>query len=114
MLKIKWTENIKGLDLYPTWEAEKIRLHTVKNMLQPDQSTRKDTIVLAVIFNAEQIRKITAEFGEGTIPFNMLGSVVIPLFPNAVLWDYKPPKQYERVIPVAKYTSFEIVEDELG
>lgn len=110
MPQIRWLGDTTGIDLHPTWNIQKIRIHTVKNMLQPDE-TRRDTLVLALLPNADEMRKLTDEFGKENVPLTMLGSIIIPLFPNAVLWTWNPPKGYEKSIRVATYTAFEIVDE---
>lgn len=111
MPTITWKGDTTGLELNPTWKASKVRIHTVSNMLQPD-NTKKDTIVLVMIFTSDQIQELVDDYGRENIPFNILGSVVIPLFPNAVLWTWNPPKGYERLTEKATYTAFEIKDDE--
>jgi hypothetical protein len=108
---IRWTGDTTGLDLKPTWEVESVRIHTVNNMLQPDGQTRAATMVAYFKMTADQIRKLIEEYGKESIPTNILGVNVIPLFPNAVLWTWYPPKGYIGTIKPGTYTSFEVVCD---
>lgn len=107
MPKIVWLGDKTGLNLKPFWDVKTVRVHTVM-MEQPDH-TRKDTCVLVLLMTAEQCRKVREDFGD--VPINMLGCVVIPLFPNAILWTWKAPKGYPSVKD-GTYTAFEIVEVE--
>jgi len=106
-MKITWLAPLVGLDLKPTWEVEHVRIHTVKDMLQPD-NTRRDTMVLAIKVNEKQYRKLVEEYGRASIPVGMLSYAVIPLFPNAILWTMKSPGYG---IPDADCTAFELTED---
>lgn len=106
-MKITWLSS-NGLDLRPVWEVSKVRLHTVKNMLQPDH-TRRDTVVLACILTVEEYNKLVDYFGKESIPVGMLCDIIIPVVPNTTLWTWRAPKGFES-LGEHEYSAFEITD----
>lgn len=110
-MKVRWLGDITGANVHPVWEVKRVRFHTVKNMLRPD-GTRQDTCVVYFQVNDAQINKLIEDYGKDNLPINILGMDAFPLFPNAVLWKWNPPKGYEGRVAPQSYTAFEIIEEE--
>lgn len=109
-MKITWVSDTSGLELRPTWEVEKVCIHTVKNFFMFD-GTRKDQIVLCVFLTADQYISLVEEYGKHNFAPTIMGVYIIPLVPHAILWTWAPPPEYPR-LPTYQYTGFELTEDE--
>lgn len=83
---LRWhdKENVLSND----WLVNSVRFHTVKNFEYGD-GVRADTVVIAVMADGDQLRKIIDDNGKENIPTSILGLKVFPLLPNIIHWTWR-------------------------
>lgn len=104
MITIRWVSR-GGLELWPTWTVEQVLIHTIENTVN---GHRKLRTYLSIKTTPEQLEKLQKDYGRWNIPTCILGISAIELEPGAVLWEWRPPRGYEKSMPAQQYVGFEV------